>query len=858
MGQVYRALDTRLNRAVAVKVIAPDISSSPEARQRFEREARTIAQLSHPNICAIYDVGHADVSRDGGAPGPVEYLVMELLEGDTLADRLAKGALPREETRRFCIQIAGALDSAHRAGIVHRDLKPANILLARGNGASAAPIVKLLDFGLAKAAAPRMPSVTDADTIAAEKPLTARGAVAGTVQYMAPELLDGRAADARSDIFAFGAVIYEMTTGRRAFGTPLQRLAPAPLDRLVRACLASNPDERYQSAHDVGLEIAALAPGDDADSAGAPASHRGIRAWMPWTIAAAIVLAVVAIATLRPARAFSTPAVARFLLPPPAGGAFLVSYETVGMAMAPDGSQVAFTATGQDGTLRLWVRPIADLEPRPLAGTEGAVAPFWSPDAHAIAFFTGGKLRRVDPNGGVPVTICDVREAIGFYGTWGSQGNILYSSIEGEAIYQVAASGGTPAILLKPEVSRSEARLNWPFFLPDGRRYLYLSRRRDGSGRLMAADPGKPSKELRPLQSLAQFVDPGFIVFASEGTLVGQRFDLSQLAVAGEPFSIADRVSYFLTTTVGRFSAARNGALVYQFRENQQRLVWFDRSGRELRALAEPAEFQRPRISPDGRRIAFDRLLNGAFDVWTMDLDRSTENRVTFGVSSEGTGPWTPDGRSLFFEADRGAPPEMFRKDLITGAEEQMAKGTGTFQEPEDLSPDGKTLLFLQRALDGSHIWMWPVDGSRPPTMIVSSPFEAIGSRFSPDGRWFSYSSNESGQPEVYLSPFPATGEKLRVSTSGVRTSARWNRHGGELFYVSAAGQLMAVPVQTSPSLRVGTPMPLFQMPPKQFWAAFDVSPDGQFLAIVPQTRAAEQPVAVVTNWKADVDRRAR
>jgi Tol biopolymer transport system component len=297
---------------------------------------------------------------------------------------------------------------------------------------------------------------------------------------------------------------------------------------------------------------------------------------------------------------------------------------------------------------------------------------------------------------------------------------------------------------------------------------------------------------------------------------------------------------------------------VYQFHGNEQRLVWFDRSGREMASLAEPGEYQRPRVSPDGRRVAFDRLRNGAFDVWMADLDRSVETRVTFGVSSEGTGPWAADGRSLFFNADRGAPPEIFRKNLVTGAEEQMVKGHGTFQEPEDLSPDGKTLLFMQRAPGGSRVWMWPVDGSRPPSVVVDAPFDALGARFSPDGRAFSYSSSESGRAEVYVSPFPPTGEKLRVSTSGARTSARWNRHGGEFLYVSSAGQLMAVPVQTSPSLRVGTPVSLFQMPAKQFWLAFDVSPDGRFVAIGPQLRAGEQPLGVVTNWIADIDRRAR
>jgi Tol biopolymer transport system component len=879
MGEVYKARDTRLDRSVAIKILPSTTSADPDARLRFEREARTISQLSHPHICALYDVGEA-ANPDATIPNPgtVQYLVMELLEGDTLATRLEKGALPPELMLRYAIEIADALDKAHRAGIVHRDLKPANVMLTRQG-------VKLLDFGLAKAAEPFVsgsPSLLDTAPVAPQ--LSAVGTTTGTLQYMAPEQVEGRLADTRSDIFAFGVVVFEMATGRKAFSgsgvavasailhdappaiASLNPSMPAALDRTVRTCLAKDPDERWQSAHDVRLQLRAMVDSPSGDGVPAAPSttaaasrvrERASARWLPWAIAAAATVTAT-IAFMRPAQMpASTPTVARFLVLPPPGGAFFNSYEEVGLAMAPDGSQVAFTAVDADGKLRLWLRPIAALDAKPVTGTDDAMAPFWSPDSRAIAFFTSSKLRRFDLNGGVPVTICDVREGIGFYGTWGSQGQILFSSIEGEAIYAVPANGGTPAIVMKPDPARAESRLNWPSFLPDGRRFLYLSRRQDASGHLMVGDPGRPPQDVRPLQSGAQFVDPGYLVFASEGTLVGQRFDPTRAEVLGEPFSIADPLSYFFSTTVARFSAGRSGALAYQFHGNEQRLLWFDRSGRDIGTLGEPGEYQRPRVSPDGRRVAFDRLLNGAFDVWAADLDRSVETRLTFGASSEGTGPWAADGRSLFFNADRGAPPEIFRKNLVTGAEEKVVKSNRTFQEPEDLSPDGRTLLFMERAPGGSKIWMFPLDGSGPPSTIVDAPFEALGSRFSPDGRSFSYASSESGRSEVYVSPFPPAGEKIRVSTSGVRTSARWNRRGSEFFYVSSTGQLMAVPAQTSPTLRVGTPVSLFQMPPKRFWTGFDVSPDGRFIAIVPQARAGEQPVAVVTNWIADMDRRA-
>jgi eukaryotic-like serine/threonine-protein kinase len=738
--------------------------------------------------------------------------------------------------------------------------------------------VKLLDFGLAKAFTPLFPEgpVTGAPTAAA--PLTGEGIIAGTVQYMSPEQLEGKGADARSDIFALGAVLYEMTTGRRAFAanstvgvasailhaepppiSSVQPLTPPSLDRLIRRCLAKDPDQRWQSAHDVGLQLEAIAERPDKDASSVSASDTAPRRhWTrraPWIVAAAATI-VAAAALLRPMM-LNSPVVAapvRFLLPPPPGAAFYQSPENMGLAISPDGSRLAFTARAATGTARVWLRPIATLDATAVAGTDDATSLFWSPDGRSLAFFTGDKLRRIDLPGGSPVSICDVREGIGFSGTWGADGKILFASIEGEAIFRVPASGGTPVSALKPDPARGETRLNWPSFLPDGRRFLYLARRRDGSGHLMLGEAGKDPREVMPLQSPAQYVDPGYLVFAREGALVGQRFDLARSAVGGAPFSIADPVSYFFTTSVARFATSANGALFYQPHDNEQRLVWFDRSGRDLGAVGDVGQYKGQRLSPDERRVAFDRFARGAYDVWETDLERKAETRLTMDPSSEGTGPWMPDGRSLFYNADHGAPPQIFRKNLTTGHEESVLSASGTFQLPEDVSPDGKTLLYTQRAAGGNNIWMFALDGSRPPAMAVDSPFDEETVRFSRDGRFFSFHSNASGRWDVYVAPFPPTGETIRISPAG-GYEARWSRDGKELFYLSADGHLTAVPIQTAPALQVGTPVSLFQIDPKRVWSQFDVSSAGRFLAVVSESRASQQPLTVVLNWTAGIGR---
>ena len=854
MGEVYRARDTRLARTVAVKVLPQHVSPSPEARQRFEREAKTISQLSHPHICALYDVG----SQEG-----TEYLVMELLDGETLADRLARGPLPLEQTLRFGIEIADALNAAHRHGIVHRDLKPGNVMLTKSG-------VKLLDFGLAKVLQSEDPveSVTSAATAAGD--ITREGTILGTLSYMAPEQLEGKSGDARTDIFAFGATLYQMATGKAAFPgssrasvigailkddppqiSTVQPATPPALDRVVRGCLAKDPEGRWQSAQDIKMELTWIAQGD------AAARPRGrSRSWLPWLLAAAA-LTFGAFAMLRkgsaPARTAST---IRFSVPPPANGSFSNFVETSFLALSPDGSTLAYVGSDPQGGQRIFLRPLKAPDARPIAGTEGANSLFFSPDGRSIAFFAEGKLKRIEVSGGAAVSICDL-PLVGPYwsGTWGG-GDILFAAeTRGWGVFRVSAAGGVPVEAIRVNVSRGEARIGWPCFLPDGRRFLYLLRHLDGRNDLMLAEPGKPPRPVLPMQSAVQYVDPGFLVFAREGVLLAQRFDAESARVTGEPFPIADRVRYFASTGSASFAASRNGMLAYQSQENSSRLTWFDRAGNELKNASSPGYYLSVSISPDGRRALFDRARPGiwTWDVWSLEFERGTETPVTSAPETECYPIWLPGERSIAYSIDRGTEPHLFRKDLGTGREETLLPASGFFQIAQDVSPDGRALVYTETSEHGwFDISVLPLAAGGKPLAFLKEPFNKRIARFSPDGRYLAMITSESGQPEAYVTPFPGPGERVRVSTAGART-LRWSRDG-ELLFVSSDNRMMAVQIRTTPSLQMGAPAELFPLKGKWPWVDFDILPDAKrFLAIVPEVRGDELPLNVVLNWTSEV-----
>jgi hypothetical protein len=569
MGEVYKARDTRLDRLVAIKILSGGTSASPDARERFEREARAISQLSHPHICAVHDVG----SHDG-----LEYLVMELLDGETLSARLDKGALSIELTYRYGAAIARALDAAHQRGVIHRDLKPANVMIAKSG-------VKLLDFGLAKTLAAPAHQATAIAT-ASGRDLTDDGTTLGTLRYMSPEQIEGRQADVRSDIFALGSVIFEMATGRKAFpGANTAAIASAilrdeppaiaaspALDRLVHICLAKDPEDRWQTARDVQLQLSSLPASGAIASRGV--ARRG-RRWfgsLPWLVTALAVL-VAGVSLLRGRlETGPTPSpVVRFPVPPPSGGAFWDNFENVPLAMAPDGTQLAFIAADASRVQRVWVRPMSVVDPRPVPGTERASAVIWSPDSRSIAFFAEGKVKRIDLPDGAAVTLCEFESSPGLSATWGRGGQILMARVGGDAIYRLPASGGTPEIELKPDASKSELRSVFPWYLPDGRRFLYSARLR-GDARVMLAEPGKPPRQLLSVVSHVQYVEPGYLVFVREGTLVAQRVDLDRAALVGAPISIAGPVRYFFSTAASRFATSLNGAVVYHAAFDQNRL----------------------------------------------------------------------------------------------------------------------------------------------------------------------------------------------------------------------------------------------------------------------------------------------
>ena len=871
MGEVYKARDTRLHRDVAIKVLPERVAKDPEALARFEREARTVSQLAHPHIGAVYDVGRE---------GETEYLVMELLEGEMLSERLSRGPLPLEDVLRFGRQIAQALDAAHRRGVAHRDLKPGNIMLTKSG-------VKLLDFGLARALAPSSDALTHAATAAPN--LTQDGFILGTVGYMSPEQAEGREIDARSDIFALGAVLYEMVTGRRAFegGSRAATLSavltsqpppirsvrpemPPAIEPLVSLCLAKDRDRRWQSAHDVDLQLEAIAgSASHPELSAVSARHRKTRR-LPW-IGAGLLAALAAAALLWKGRSAPPPPARsiQFPLLPPAGRAFFTTYETKTIAVSPDGSRIAFVSSSYatsaarrgigapdaPGSRGIWIRDLGSLESRPVPGTEDASSLFWSPDGKSIGFFTPGKLKRIQlADGAAAVPICDMPLGGGTSGTWGSGGDILFASMARSQILRVSASGGVPEKLIEGPVDGG--RIAWPWFLPDGKRFLYSVRKPEGEGGLMLAEPGKEPRQIGASRSSAQYVEPGWVLFVRDGALLAQQLDPVAGRLHGEPISVAAHVSYFfLSTGHASFAASPSGTLVYQTHDDVSRLTWFDREGRALERIGPPGDYLSVSLAPSGGRVLFDRTRPGigTLDIWSWDLSRGVETAVTTEPETEIAALELPDGKSIIYSARRRAAPGLHRRDLAGGPEEQLTDAV-VFQKSEDLSPDGRTLAYIQRAPTGNFdIWTLPLSPPGKPAPFQPSQFDKREVRFSPDGRYLAFISNESGQAEAYVTPFPGPGERIRISPEGARL-LQWGRDGA-VYFTSAAGKLVSLPVRTSPTLEIGTPTALFTVSSKP-WLDFAVTNDGKrFLAVAPDATADDQPMTVVVDWPASLRR---
>jgi WD40 repeat protein len=843
MGEVYRARDTRLDRTVAVKVLPSKVSGSPEVRQRFEREARTISQLSHPHICALYDVGRE---------GETEYLVMELLEGETLSDRLAKGALPLEQTLRYGQQIADALDRAHRQGIVHRDLKPGNVMLTKSG-------VKLLDFGLAKAIAPAA-TAGSLTSLPTQQGLTQEGTILGTFQYMAPEQLEGKEADARTDIFAFGAVLYEMTTGKKAFSgtsqaslisaimkedpTPIaaiQPTSPPSLDRVIRTCLAKDPEERWQSAADIKRELRWLGEGSQPGAAVVASAARATR--LPWTIAGLAVAAAAILAALSRGPARTEAGRMQFSIVPPEGTVLTEFFD-----LSPNGERLAFVAFAGGRSL-VRIRDLASDEVRELAGTDSAETVLWSPDGRSLGFVARGKLRRIDLATGSIDILCDASAGRG--GHWGPKGEILFPQKSAGGIYRVPASGGPPVAATALE--KGDVMHRWPQFLPDGRRFLYFAKtnKTETTGTYLASLGAPGRKLLLRTGATGVFVPPDSLLFVRGGSLLAQRFDLDRGELTGEPETLTRPV---LRGDLGSFRDlfAVSGSRIVVFRPGGavRRLTWVDRRGNTVKTVGAPGVILSVSLSPDDREAAFSvrSMETGVDVVWLANL----ESDVTTPFAESAALPtWAPDGGSLFY-GYRGTLYEIRRKAKRGEPKEESIGVVDYFAQPHSASADGRYLLFTRMGAN-TDVGVADLRSHGKPQMLVSSEFVETAPHFSPDGRWFVYSSDELGQSEIFVRRFPMTEEKWRISMAGGQQPS-WSGDGKEIFFLGLDDKLMAVAVSAGSSFSPGAPQPLFATGLKLDVGGNQYAPsaDGQhFLMAIPTQSTDSRLFRVLLNWRA-------
>jgi serine/threonine protein kinase/Tol biopolymer transport system component len=862
MGEVYRARDTRLERTVAVKILPAQFSADPVRKQRFEREAKTISSLNHPNICTLHDIG----SQDG-----VDYLVMECVDGETLAKRLEKGPLPLEQVLKYGAQIADALDKAHRNGVVHRDLKPGNMMLTP-TGA------KLLDFGLAKPAMPLASLATLTGTAAKQSPATQEGTIVGTFQYMSPEQVEGKELDGRSDIFSLGAVLYEMLTGIRAFDgksqlsvasailekepKPLSTakpMTPPALDHAIKKCLAKHADERWQSASDLASELKWITETPAGSTSIAfPRGAGKSRERLAWIISSALLVVLVAGAmwwrnSTRPEQTmyFAAP------LPFPARD----------MALAPNGQTVAVVAYLESARKNMiWIYELGSQNANLLAGTQGASYPFWSPDGRTLAFFADGKLKKVGVSGGQVQTISDASGGRG--GTWNKDGVIVFTpeAALGAGLYRVPASGGTPTPISKPDASRGEQSHRWPMFLPDGKHYLYLAANFSGQKGVNAIFVGSldSNEKLFVVDATANasYAAPGYLLFPRGKNLFAQRFDLKRFALTGEPTTILTELQYQQLVRRAVFAVSDSGLLVAQTGGGAVALsqpVWFDRKGNEAGVVSKPDVYQNLSIAPNGKSVAVDRTdmdsQNQNSDIWTHELQRETAKRLTFDPSTHVVPVWSPDAARLVFSSNQKYNFDLYVKNSDGSQEDTSIVHDDHDKNPNDWSRSGKYILYTR----GSDLWFVTYPELKS-SQFLKAPGVLRNGQFSPDGKWVAHASNETGKWEIYVTSFPEPRGKWQVSTGGGE-QPRWRGDGKELFYLSSDRKMMAAPVITGANFDVGTPAALFQSTPRQPVSTndqfvYDVSRDGQrFLILTPLKQSESAPMSIVLNWTAKLNK---
>jgi Tol biopolymer transport system component len=859
MGEVYRARDTRLDRTVAVKILPSHLSENPEAKQRFDREARAISHLNHSNICTLYDVGHQ---------GGVDYLVMEFLEGETLSERLRKGPLAAEQLLKYANEICEGLEKAHKTGVIHRDLKPGNIMLTKSGA-------KLMDFGLAKtlplegdpASGLTVTSSKPSPEPSPSQPLTERGTMLGTLQYMSPEQAEGREADTRSDIFALGAVLYEMATGKRAFEgkntasviaavlernppavSSVQPASPPALDRVVQTCLAKDPDERFQNVHDVKLQLKWIAEGGS--QAGVPVqigSRRRHREKLAWSLACGFAILASAFAVwiyARPHPSEVGPVLA--FVPPPRDTHFLAfGFDSGPAVVSPDERKLAFTAIDQNGLIKLWSRSLKANDATTIPGTEGAASPFWSPDGRSLGFFAGGKLKTVELNGGNPQTVADSPWA--GIAAWSPDGTILFRPTASSPLLRVPAVGGKSVPM--HALGANDYAESDPAMLPDGKHIL-----------VVVIDKGQHRRvELQSLTSSEAKVvlddarrpsyAGGFLFFIRNQKIFAQPFDEGSGKVSGTATPLADADWYSLAGT---------SLLAFQSVSNDTQLQWFDLNGNPTGRIGQVAYYLAPKISPDGKQMLFverDPQNSGATDLWSLPAAGGVSRRMTFGPDWKGWSVWSPDAKYIAYGVETPGKIRIVRKPSDgSGTEETLLTlgpetSAGTVV---DWSPDGRYLSYDAYNLkEGRRAhWILPLFGDGKPFQCAPvAGGDQYEGNFSPDGHWLAYFSDETGQPEVYVVPFPGPGGKYQISQNG-GWLVRWDKKG-DLFFLTTGNQVTKAELNLgAQSLQVKSLRPLFQMNLADTAAPlFDVTADGQrFLAVTP-ARAESSSISLLLHW---------
>ncbi len=866
MGEVYKARDTRLDRTVAIKVLSAHLADRADLRERFDREARTIAGLNHPHICTLFDIGHQDGT---------DYLVMEYLEGETLADRLKKGPLPMEQVLQYAIEISDALDKAHRNGVTHRDLKPGNIMLTKSG-------TKLLDFGLAKLQQEAKPATPFSELVTIQGGETAEGTILGTLQYMAPEQVEARPVDARTDIFAFGAVVYEMATGKKAFEgrsqasliakiletdpppiSSLQPVTPPALDRMVKKCMAKEPEKRWQAASDICDELKWIAEQGQGTQAALPVpggvAKSGVRERLGWLVAAVAILVAVVLAAAvfyfrRPSAQLK---VVHFTVASPEKQNLpLTGLGPNFFSVSPDGGKVAFVAADATGHRQLWLRDFDSPTAQPLVGTEDAWAPFWSPDSRFIAF-DAGSIRKVPTTGGPAETIAASTADGG--GTWNRDGVILFSTGPGSAILRVSSAGGSATPVTSMDASQQAISHAWPYFLPDGKHFLYtiIASNSENSGIYVGSLDSKDTKLILKAHSSALYAPQGYLLFNRVGTLLAQPFDADRLELKGDAIPIAEGVQFNSANAKAAVTVSAAGVLAYRLIPTaaQNKLVWVDRKGTEEPLAAPPHPYRNPRLSPDGQRVAVTIDELGSQE-WLLDTKRGTLTRLTFEGSYNGALAWTPDGKRIAFGSDRAGQRNLFWQLADgSGGTERLATSDRS-QIAGSWSPDGQTLAFEQTSPgNGYDLFVYRL-GDRKVETFLQTRFNEIAPRFSPDGRWLAYASDESGRTEVYVQPYPGPGGKWQISTEG-GTEPVWARNG-ELFFRNG-DKMMAVATNTKGNFSAETPKMLFEGHYATYntMPAYDVTPDGQRFLLAKTAEQGPQEISVVLNWTEELKQKS-